>query len=122
MYKDNPGQRLEPSGEVKTGDVEQHPMGMQGGVETHLSQKVTWGGGAGREGGAGDCTPIFQGKAEEQRGQEIKEERWPGTREPRRVWNVQSEHGACGDRPKKGLCRGRDLKALGYINASPLGP
>lgn len=78
--------------------------------------------GAGREVGAGDCTPIFQGKAEEQRGQEIKEERWPGTREPRRVWNGQSEHGACGDGLKKGLCRGRDLKAVGYINASPLGP
>lgn len=69
MYKDDPEQRLEPSGEVKTGDVEQHPMGMQVGLKPILLRRSPGEEGAGREDGAGEAHQYFK---ERQRNREGK--------------------------------------------------
>lgn len=83
MYKEDPEQRLEPSGEVKTGDVEQHPsISMQVGFKQVLLRRSSGEEGAGREDGAGEAHQYLKERQMKREGKRQKRNGGQGPENP----------------------------------------
>lgn len=83
MYKEDPEQRLEPSGEVKTGDVEQHPsISMQVGFKHVLLRRSSGEEGAGREDGAGEAHQYLKERQMKREGKRQKRNGGQGSENP----------------------------------------